>query len=124
MQQTATHEVQNAFAGRLKMALEKNGVRLERGTAARIQREIGVSHVAVKKWLDGQGLPSQKRMMTLARWLNVSYEWLSSGQGKMQPLNLQDEEETLIHYYRKSDHRGRLELQDFAARQAAYSNQS
>ena len=40
-----------------------------------------VSHQAVRKWLIGEAIPSQGKLIALSRWLGVSAEWLSFGTG-------------------------------------------
>lgn len=37
----------------------------------------------VRKWLQGESLPSQERLVILARWLKVEPQWLRFGDGAM-----------------------------------------
>lgn len=50
-----------------------------------------VTSQAVRKWLNGESLPSQEKMRTLAGWLNVSPQWLRFGEdertGEVHALN-------------------------------------
>ncbi len=44
---------------------------------------LGISQSAVNQWEKGINFPSQKRLISLARVLDVSYEWLVSGFGDL-----------------------------------------
>lgn len=99
--------VYSGFAARLKIALDRAGIPDERGRAARISRQLKTSHVAVKKWLDGQGVPDIKHQIMLAQWLNVSFNWLSAGQGDIEVLSLSHEERVQLDAFRKLDARGK-----------------
>ena len=118
---SASQQVATAFAERLDQALTRRGFPAERGRAARVEREIGVSHVAVKKWLDGAGLPDQKHMIMLAIWLRVSFDWLATGQGRMDVMTLQDKEIALIDQFRKLDQRGQQLIMTVAEQQVVYA---
>lgn len=74
------------FSRRLRQAFEKIGVNTSSPTRlARDFRDfysseqIGVH--AVRKWLNGEAIPSQDKLVALAGWLNVSPEWLRFGTG-------------------------------------------
>lgn len=112
--------VARGFAERLKLALTRNGIPDERGRAARVARHIEISHVSVKKWLDGQGLPDLKHQVALAQWLKVSFNWLSAGQGNMEILDVTNEELALISIYRRMDGRGKQTIRNVADAQAQY----
>jgi transcriptional regulator with XRE-family HTH domain len=71
------------FSRRLRDSLKRTGS--ARG-AASIAREFNlryegtpVTAPAVRKWLAGKALPSQDKLRALARWLEVSPQWLRFG---------------------------------------------
>ena len=45
-----------------------------------------ISHTAAYKWLNGQSIPSQEKLVILAEWLGIAAHWLRFGEG---PLNIQ-----------------------------------
>jgi len=49
-------------------------------TKAALARELGVSHVHVLNWLNGQS-PRIEQFSSIARFFNVSMEWLLNGLG-------------------------------------------
>lgn len=55
----------------------------ERGRAQRIKREgfFDVSDRAINKWLSGESMPDYHNIEKLAKYLNVSFNWLAAGQG-------------------------------------------
>ena len=64
--------------------MEKGGV-----TKAVLARELGVSHVHVLNWLNGQS-PRIEQFYGIAKFFNVSMEWLFNGeepteQGPLEP---------------------------------------
>jgi hypothetical protein len=46
-----------------------------------IGRELDIWPSAVQKWRDGDGLPGQKNLITLAMNRGVNTEWLKTGRG-------------------------------------------
>lgn len=55
---------------------------------ADIARATGKSTAAVTKWLSGQNIPKMDSLVKIAKLLNVSPDWLATGQGEMSaPLN-------------------------------------
>jgi hypothetical protein len=46
-----------------------------------IGRELDIWPSAVQKWRDGEGLPGQKNLITLATNRGVNTEWLKTGRG-------------------------------------------
>lgn len=74
------------FSKRLRQAFEKIGVNTDSPT--RLARDFRdfypsgqISVHAVRKWLNGEAIPSQDKLVALAGWLNVSPEWLRFGTG-------------------------------------------
>lgn len=73
--------VQAGFAARLQKALSEAGIGQVRSAdlARRFNRRSGsasVSAAAVRKWLLGEALPTQRRLVVLADLLGVSPDWL------------------------------------------------
>jgi transcriptional regulator with XRE-family HTH domain len=71
-----------AFAKRLNQACDHAGI-AEVGRRSRFASEFGVSRESVRKWLMGESIPETKRIGLLAKWLDVSGEWLLTGNGEM-----------------------------------------
>lgn len=82
----STHETASqaeSFAGRLRLALENKG---RKPSPTTLEREFNlrwrgnpVSVHATRKWLLGLSMPTLDKLATLARWLDVSEEWLRWG---------------------------------------------
>lgn len=70
------------FAARISQVLNEKGF-ATRGRAQRIKREGGfeVSDRAINKWLSGDAVPDHANKVKLAKYLDVSFEWLASGRG-------------------------------------------
>lgn len=69
-----------------------------------------VTQQAVHRWLNGQSIPTQDKIQTLAEWLNVSEEWLKHGVNKRldgQELTALDEM-MLKHFGRLSEKNKKL----------------
>jgi len=74
------------FSKRLRESLRRAGVR--HGGPAAIAREFNlryegtpVTPQAVRKWLEGQAMPSQDKLRALSLWLEISPHWLRFGEG-------------------------------------------
>jgi transcriptional regulator with XRE-family HTH domain len=81
-----SHE-REEFSKRLKHALGRAGrgvpgaIRLAQSFNDRYSGR-GITHQAAQKWLNGESIPTQDKLRTLAVWLNVSMAWLRDGEGK------------------------------------------
>lgn len=80
----ATIHVKQAFSRRLKTGLEKAGIDARK--PALVAREFNrrfldkpVTAYGVRKWLTGESIPAQDKLVVLAAWLGVSPEWLRFG---------------------------------------------
>src|SRR5690242_16763089 len=76
--------VKQAFSERLRASLEKAGIDASKpGLVAReFNRRFlgkGVTGHAAAKWLSGESIPLQDKLVALAAWLGVSPEWLRYG---------------------------------------------
>jgi transcriptional regulator with XRE-family HTH domain len=72
---------QERFAERLIQALE--AARYQHAGASRIAREFNlrfpdkaVTVHAVRKWIKGEAIPTQDKLVALAQWLGVKADWL------------------------------------------------
>ena len=75
------------FSKRLVQALGKAGMGVP--GAVRLAKEFNrrhsgkdVTHQGAQKWLNGESIPTQDKLRTLATWLGVSIAWLRDGEGK------------------------------------------
>lgn len=73
-----------SFSARLKNALDNAG--FEKMTCTALAREFNmrsegdpVTVHAVRKWMVGEAIPGQEKLVVLARWLAVNPEWLRFG---------------------------------------------
>ena len=55
----------------------------ERGFARALGDIVGVSYKGAEKWLKGDGMPDMGNAAILAKRLNVQFEWLMTGRGRM-----------------------------------------
>ena len=73
-----------AFAQRLRAALVAAGVVVSPTTLQRkfnaVSGDAAVSVHAVRKWIMGESIPTQRRIQVLATWLAVSPNWLRFGE--------------------------------------------
>jgi hypothetical protein len=73
-----------AFAQRLRAALVAAGVAVSPTTLQRkfnaVSGDAPVSVHAVRKWIMGESIPTQRRIQALAAWLAVSPNWLRFGE--------------------------------------------
>jgi hypothetical protein len=73
----------NSFSERLRATLRDNKMSLKPAAFARgfnLRADtLAVTPHAARKWLVGEAIPAQERMLILSRWLNVSAAWLRFG---------------------------------------------
>ena len=107
LQQSKAIEERAEFSARLILALEKAN---KSTRIVDVWREFNalnahapVSHVAARKWVLGQSLPTQEKLRTLADWLGVSVAWLRFGDdtGDKKARSLSAQEQALVTEYRK-----------------------
>jgi SOS-response transcriptional repressor LexA len=85
------------FADRLNICLDKEGFPPKnRGRIQLLAEMVGLTHRGASKWINGEGSPPAKKFSSLAKKLNVSEQWLRTGEGTMQDL-----EESTSHYETK-----------------------
>ena len=74
------------FAMRLNLALDTAGFDPKgKGRHVAVANQFQVSAESARKWLAGENFPDTKRIPEIARALNVSAQWLLSGEGNMNP---------------------------------------
>lgn len=76
----------DAFSSRLRDALDRAGVQTRSPTRFALEFNLRywgrpVTTQAVRKWISGKAIPSQDKIIALAKWLNMSAEWLRFGEG-------------------------------------------
>jgi len=72
------------FSKRLRQALRQAGIAVNSPT--RLAEDFSMRHAdmpvtqqAVRKWLNGEAIPTQAKIQALASWLGVGTEWLRFG---------------------------------------------
>jgi transcriptional regulator with XRE-family HTH domain len=88
-------QVRQAFAVRFRKALADLGYSASEQKV--MQKLFGVSAQAVRKWAEGQSMPSTARMPSVAAALGVRRAWLQDGDGPINPGKVQVDE-TKSHY--------------------------
>jgi transcriptional regulator with XRE-family HTH domain len=100
------------FSKRLKSALLGAGYDVR---ASILEREFNLRYwgksvtlQAVRRWLNGEAMPTQDKLQSLAEWLNVDPHWLRFGerlngsiqeQRKRWDLNMTQEERDIIENF-------------------------
>lgn len=77
-------EERAAFSGRLKQALAQAGVTKSSPTVLQRNfnaRGFDITVHAARKWLMGEAIPTQEKLVALASWLGVEPNWLRFGTG-------------------------------------------
>ena len=64
------------------------------GSASALARRCGCSEGSVRSWRDGHSDPSRARCVALARALNISLQWLITGEGPMHPQSCERRDDT------------------------------
>lgn len=86
MKNTA-QKLRNDFSERIQGEFRRVGLPIESPTeiARAINKELpklSVTPQAVRKWLFGEGFPSQDKLVQISDWLGVSAQWLRYGSGE------------------------------------------
>lgn len=79
-----THLEKLQFSERLHQSLSAAGVSTSSPTVLTrkfnlLSPQAQISVQALRRWLEGTSIPSQDKLVVLARWLKVSPEWLRFG---------------------------------------------
>ena len=91
----ATHIEKLQFSERLQQSLTQAGISAASPTALSrkfnlLAPDARVSPQAVRRWLEGTSIPSQDKLVVLARWLKVSPEWLRFGNASRTPAKTRE----------------------------------
>jgi transcriptional regulator with XRE-family HTH domain len=77
-----TDDQKRAFSDRLNEALDDIGFPAKgAGRQGALGERMGVSQKGARKWLEGEAIPATSRIIDLAQWLNVNFEWLAMARG-------------------------------------------
>lgn len=76
------HE-RDAFAARLNEICDDMGLPPKGdGRQVALASKFEVSQKGARKWLESESMPQTQKIIEIAKWANVSTEWLLSGRGK------------------------------------------
>ena len=71
------------FAQRLNEMCDEGGVPPKgKARQAIVAKLFDVSQKGARKWLEGEGFPSQQKGIQICRHWNVHYDWLMTGRGQ------------------------------------------
>lgn len=76
------------FAERLGKALDYAGFPGGAVRIGQLAEQYGVSRETARKWMRGLALPELERMLRLAVQQRISFEWLATGRGTLEGVNL------------------------------------
>lgn len=75
--------VKTDFAARLNHLLDEAGIPEKfDGRQVALAKIVGLTQKGVRKWLEGEGMPTLERCIQLANHFGVHTEWLVSGRGE------------------------------------------
>jgi len=122
-------DVRQAFAARFRLALTELGY--SASDQKEMRRLFGVSAQAVRKWAEGQALPTTARLPQVASVLGVRRAWLQDGEEPMYPMLAKVEEDSsnyegqccgisvdelkLLHLYKRLSAKQRDSIQQIMA---------
>ncbi len=125
MNSNAADFARSEFKDRLATALKDAGVTQSASVVAREYnlRADGpsVTTHAVRKWLLGESLPAQMRLVVLANWLQVSPQWLRFGDGandrtlETKEAGIPHDLVMLLSDFRRLDERSQAVVKDMVA---------
>lgn len=72
-------ENSTGFGGRLKIALKANQMTIDG-----LSNDTGISVSGIKNWSRGHSEPNLGNLVTVAKALNVTVQWLATGEGEMR----------------------------------------
>lgn len=75
-------KLRRAFVDRLNEVCDDKQLPAERGRQARLAETFKVTPQAARKWLMGEVYPNHEKLMEIAIWADVSFEWLVTGRGE------------------------------------------
>lgn len=98
-ERSAAHE-KTAFSDRLRRAITEFDDSLLSPTVLarefnRRSRHSSIGVTATQKWLNGEAIPQQEKLILLANWLKVPVEWLRFGSTTIEPISSGKEQRRL-----------------------------
>lgn len=73
----------DAFAARLNELCDDMGLPPKgEGRQVALASKFGVSQKGARKWLEAESMPQTQKIIEIAKWADISTEWLLSGRGK------------------------------------------
>lgn len=83
----ATGQAREEFSKRLRKALQDNGYGVESATRLAVAfnddyPDRRVTQQGVRKWLNGETIPSRERIRALSEWLGIAPNWLHYGESE------------------------------------------
>ena len=93
------HNENEKFSKRLFLSLENVGYEVKNITHLtteinKLFSEKSITSHAVRKWLNGQTIPTHSRLLRLADWLGVSPSWLRFGEGGMYKSDIKQSQQS------------------------------
>lgn len=76
------------FASRLHEICNERDLPRERGRQSALAKIFALTPNAVRKWLNGEGMPELETVIAIAKWADVNTEWLMSGRGPKHGLRV------------------------------------
>ncbi len=77
-----TDQEREAFSQRLNEICDDMGVPPKgNGRQLKVAKQFEVNQKGARKWLEGEAMPQMTTMIAIARWAEVSIEWLITGRG-------------------------------------------
>jgi transcriptional regulator with XRE-family HTH domain len=87
--------------------MEQNNIK-----ANKLCRDLELSESSITDWKKGKAIPSVKALDKIAKYFNVSLDWLITGEERCQPLDKEDTE--LLALYKKLNSLGKSNLIGYA----------
>ncbi|MES2128677.1 MAG: hypothetical protein V4463_15515 [Pseudomonadota bacterium] len=113
---------QEQFSARLIKSMHDAGVpdespsHIVREFNLRFPRQAVTVH-AVRKWIKGEAIPTQEKIIALSRWLNVNPSWLRFDGERSVPdprgLAIERDEQRILRDLRLLDPRRRAMVEEF-----------
>jgi len=98
-----------------EFVLRIDAVLKEKGLTRQIVADAcGFRYGNFSKWKHGDNRPLAETVLSIAKYLNVSVEWLLTGK---DPSDLTEEERQLVMMFRGTDDRGKIAIVETAMRE-------
>jgi transcriptional regulator with XRE-family HTH domain len=81
-----------------RIAIAKAQSRYAEETLVVFGKRFKVSYQSAKNWLDGKKLPGSENLISLAKLLNISLDWLLLNRGSMRPSEVKGETVFIGHW--------------------------